>query len=268
VAEISAALVKQLRDLTGAGMMDCKRALEETGGDLEQARTLLRERGMAQAGKRAGRETKEGKVGVRIADGVGTLVAIGCETEPVSDNDEFLAYGKRVLEAVEREGEQAVEVLEGERTELVARLGENIVVAGARRMEARDGEVLAQYVHPPANKIGVLVKVRGSDEQAARLLAMHISFGAPTWARREDVPGEVVEQERQVYLNSDELQGKPEQAREKIVEGMLNKRFFAAQPGGVLLDQPYIHDPAKTVGQALAEQGMELVDFQRYSVAG
>jgi elongation factor Ts len=268
VAEISAALVKELRDATGAGMMDCKRALEETGGDVEAARTLLRERGMAQAGKRAGRATTEGKVGVRVSDGVGTLVAIGCETEPVSNNDEFLEYAKRVLEAVERDGEEAVQALDGERVDLVAKLGENIVVVGAKRMEAGEGELLAHYVHPPANKIGVLVKVRGEDEAAARMLAMHVSFGAPTWARREDVPDEIVEAERQVYLNSDELQGKPEQAREKIVEGMLKKRFFAAQPGGVLLDQPYIHDSGKSVSEALSEQGLELLGFQRYSVAG
>jgi elongation factor Ts len=268
VATISASLVKELRDLTGAGMMDCKRALEETDGDLEAARTLLRERGMARAGKRAGRETTEGKVGVRIAGGVGTLVAIGCETEPVSGNAEFLAYAKRVLEAVERDGESAVESLDAERVELVAKLGENIVVVGARRLEAGEGEVLAQYVHPPANKIGVLVKARGDDEEAVRMLAMHISFGAPTWARRGDVPDEVVEAERQVYSNSDELQGKPEPARAKIVEGMLAKRFFAAQPGGVLLDQPWIHDSGKSVAQALQEHGLELVDFQRYSVAG
>jgi len=268
VAEISAALVKELREATGAGMMDCKRALEETGGDIEAARTLLREKGMAQAGKRAGRETTEGKVGVRVKDGVGTLVAIGCETEPVSNNEAFLAYAERVLDAVERDGEAAVESLEDERVELVAKLGENIVVVGAKRMEAGEGETLAQYVHPPANKIGVLVKVRGEDEGTARMLAMHISFGAPTWARREEVPEEVVAAERSVYLNSDELQGKPEGARDKIVEGMLNKRFFAAQPGGVLLDQPYIHDTGKTVAQALADSGLELVEFQRYSVAG
>jgi elongation factor Ts len=268
VVEISASLVKQLRDQTGAGMMDCKRALQEAGGDLEEARRLLRERGMAQAGKRAGRETTEGKVGVRIRDGVGTLVAVGCETEPVSNNEEFLAYAKRVLEAVERDGRDGAAALEDERIELMAKLGENVVVVGATRMEAGEGEVLAQYVHPPANKIGVLVRVRGGSAEAARLLAMHVSFGAPTWARREDVPDEIVEAEREIYLNSDELQDKPEQARAKIVEGMLSKRFFAAQPGGVLLDQPYIHDTGQSVGQALAGEGMELIEFQRYSVAG
>jgi elongation factor Ts len=266
VTPISAALVKELRDRTGAGMMDCKRALEETGGDIEAARTLLRERGVAQAGKRAGRDTTEGKVGVRIEDGVGTLVAIGCETEPVSNNEEFLAYGKRVLEAVERDGPDAAGSLEDERVELMAKLGENIVVRGAARMEAADGDVLSQYVHPPANKIGVLVRARGGSEEAARRLAMHISFGDPEWLRREDVPGDAVEAERQIFLNSDELQGKPEQAREKIVEGMLNKRFFARQPGGVLLDQPYIHDGGQSVAQALEAEGMELLEFARFDV--
>jgi len=266
MSAISASLVKELRDRTGAGMMDCKRALEESGGDVEAARTLLRERGMAQVGKRAGRETTEGKVGVRISGGVGTLVAIGCETEPVSNNDEFLAWGKRVLEAVERGGPEAAAELEAERIELAARLGENIVVRGGTRMQAGDGETLAQYVHPPANKIGVLVRVRGGSEAAARQLAMHVSFGDPEWLRREDVPADAVEAERQIYLNSDELQGKPEQAREKIVEGMLNKRFFARQPGGVLLDQPYIHDSGQTVGKALDAAGMELLEFARYDV--
>ncbi|MGH3103572.1 MAG: translation elongation factor Ts [Gaiellaceae bacterium] len=267
MTEISAQLVKELRDQTGAGMMDCKRALEETGGDIEAARTLLREKGMARAGKRAGRETTEGKVGVRIEDGVGTLVAVGCETEPVSNNEEFLAYAKRVLEAVERGGPEAAAELEDERVALISKIGENIVVRGAARMEADDGERLAQYVHPPANKIGVLAKVRGGSEEAARFLAMHISFGSPSWARREDVPGDVVAAEREILLNSDEVRSKPEAAREQIVEGMLNKRFFAAQPGGVLLDQPYIHDTGKTVAQALEAEGMELVEFQRFSVA-
>src|SRR6187397_2107924 len=109
---ISAGLVKELRDATGAGMMDCKRALEETGGDLEAARTLLRERGMASAGKRAGRTTTEGLVGYIVEDGVASIVGIGCETEPVSKNDEFQAFGHRVLQAVHADGPGAVEGLE------------------------------------------------------------------------------------------------------------------------------------------------------------
>jgi elongation factor Ts len=249
-------------------MMDCKRALQETGGDLEAARTLLRERGMARAGKRAGRETTEGLVAYRIADGRGVMVAVGCETEPVSKNEEFQAFAGKVLEAVEEHGPDAPASLEEERTELVARLGENIVVTGAERYEAADGQVLEGYVHPPANKIGVLVLLDGGTPELARQLAMHISFASPEWAEREDVPADAVQAERDIYLNSDEVQSKPEAAREKIVEGMLNKRFFAASPGGVLADQPWIHDSSKTVARALEEAGASVADFRRLSVSG
>jgi elongation factor Ts len=264
---ISAAQVKELRDATGAPMMDAKRALEETSGDLEAARTLLREKGMAQATKRAGRATSEGLVGYRIEGGRGTLVAVGCETDFVSGSDEFQAFAKTVLEAVHANGPGAVESLEEARASLSGKLGENVVVVGAERFEAGDGEVLNAYAHPPANKIGVLVKLEGGSEELARLLAMHISFAAPEWLSKDDVPAETIEAEKQVYLNSDELEGKPEQAKEKIVEGMLAKRFFAAQPGGALTEQPWIHDSAKTVGQAVAEAGARVVAFKRLSVA-
>jgi elongation factor Ts len=267
VSDISATLVKELRDLTGAGMMDSKRALQETGGDLQAARRLLRERGMAAAGKRAGRETTEGEVLVTISGRVGAIVAVACETEPVSKNEEFLAFAERVLEAVEERGPEAVGSLENERIELVGKINENIVVQGAARLEAADGASLAEYVHPPANKIGVLVKVRGENPAAARRLAMHIASAAPRWVRREDVPRGDVESEREIYLNSDEVQSKPEQARAKIVDGMLNKRFFAAYPGGVLADQPWIHEPGKTVAQALADEGLDVVEFVRYALA-
>jgi elongation factor Ts len=265
---ISASLVKELRDLTGAGMMDCKRALEETDGDVEAARTLLRERGMASAGKRAGRSTTEGLVGFIVEEGRGSIVGIGCETEPVSKNDEFQEFAARVLRAVHADGPGAVESFEEERVELIAKLGENIVIVGPARFEAPSGNVLAGYAHPPANKIGVLVELVGGTSELARMLAMHISFAAPEWATRDDVPAETLDAERAIYLNSDEVQSKPEQAREKIVDGMLAKRFFAATPGGVLVDQAWIHDSAKTVGQALSEAGASLAQFTRVSVAG
>jgi elongation factor Ts len=267
VSEISAALVKELRDATGAPMMDCKRALQETGGDLDAARTLLRERGMAQVAKRAGRETTEGLVGYRIENGTGTMVAVGSETEPVSKNEEFQRFAKSVLEAVVADGPDAVASLEDDRVDVAAKLGENVVIVGAERYEAENGEVVNAYTHPPANKIGVLVKLDGGSEELARQVAMHISFAAPEWLTREDVPAELVEAEKQILLNSDELEGKPEQAKEKIVEGMLSKRFFAAQPGGALAEQPWIHDSAKSVGQALSEAGARVVAFRRFSVA-
>jgi len=262
---ISASLVKELRDQTGAGMMDVKRALVETDGDLEAARVLLRERGMATAAKRADRTTSEGEVLVTVSGATGAMVAVGCETEPVSKNDEFLAFAEKALEAVEAGGEGAVNALEQERQGLVGKLGENIVVVGAARLEAAEGESLAEYVHPPANKIGVLVHVRGDNPAAARQLAMHISFSDPRYLTRKNVPEADVAAEREIYAHSDEVLSKPENVREKIVDGMLQKRFFAEN---VLAEQAWIHDTSKTVEQALAEDGLELLDFRRFSVAG
>jgi len=266
-AEISAALVKELRDRTGAGMMDCKRSLQETNGDMEAAIVLLRERGMAQAAKRAGRETTEGKVGYRLAEdgSKGTMVAVGCETEPVSNNDEFLGYAKKVLELDEQNGVGAESALEEERVALSAKLGENIAVVGVARFEAVDGAKIHAYTHTPANKFGALVQMRGGDADLGRKLAMHIVSQRPRWIGREDVPDDVVEGEREIYANSDEVQSKPEQARAKIVDGMLNKRFFGAN---VLVDQEWIHDSSKTVGQALKEAGAEVLEFELFALAG
>jgi elongation factor Ts len=261
---ISASLVKELRDQTGAGMMDCKRALEETGGDIEAARKLLREKGMADAAKRAGRETTEGLVGYRISETHGTMVAVGCETEPVAKNEEFQAFAKRVLDAVDAEGPGAVASLEQERQDLVAKLGENIVIVGTpARFEKVEGGTVDGYVHPPANKLGVIVQIRGGTADLAQHIAQQVAALAPQWISREDVPADIVAAEREIFVNSDVVQSKPEQAREKIVEGMLNKRFFAAQ---VLTEQPWIHDTAKTVGEALEEEDAEVLEFERFAL--
>lgn len=262
---ISASLVKELRDQTGAGMMDCKRALQETGGDLEAARRLLRERGMAQAAKRAGRETPEGKVLYRVQDGAGVIVGVGCETEPVANNDEFLAFAAKVLEAIWVGGVGAEQALEEERRQLAAKLGENVVVVSPTRFEAVAGGVIEGYAHPPANKLGALVQLRGGDAALARKVAMQVAAAAPQWIGREDVPAEIVAAELDIYRSSDELRGKPEHAKEAIVSGMLAKRFYAQQ---VLNEQDWIHDPARTVAQALAEAGAEVVEFERVALAG
>jgi elongation factor Ts len=263
MTEISAGLVKELRELTGAPMMDCKRALQESAGDLDAAKQLLREWGVAQAGKRAGRGTTEGVVLARVDDSKGTLVAVGSETEPVSKNDEFRAFANRVLDAVEKEGPEAVATLEDERTELVAKIGENIAVRGAVRFESSNGEAIAAYIHPPANKIGVLVKTEGSAE-AARRLAMHIAFAAPRYETRADVTEEEIAAERSIFEKLPEVESKPEQARAKIVEGMLGKRFFSET---VLAEQAWIHEPKKTVAQALEDEGLKVIDFERYALA-
>jgi elongation factor Ts len=262
VSQISAGLVKELRDRTGAGMMDCKRALEDANGDVDLATRLLREKGMASAAKRAGRATTEGRVVARVeADGsAGTIVAVGCETEPVSKNGDFLAFVDKALETVERDGPGAEQSLEDERVELSAKLGENIAVTGAARFEAVDGASISSYVHPPGNKLGVLVQVRGGSPELGRKLAMHVAASSPEWIGRDDVPAETVSSEREIFAGSDEVLSKPEQARDKIVDGMLQKRFFAAR---VLVDQPWIHDPSETAGQALASDGAEVLEFER-----
>jgi elongation factor Ts len=259
---IPASLVKELRDQTGAGMMECKRALVEANGDLEEARRILRERGLAAAGKRAGRQTSEGRVLSRIDGGLGAIVAVGCETEPVSSNEEFLDFAERVLDVVEKEGPEAAKDLEEERAELITRIGENIEIVGAGRLEAEDAEVLAAYVHPPAQKIGVLVRARATPE-LARLVAMHISFASPRFVTRAEVPADEVEAERAILEKLPDLEGKPDEVRGKIVEGRLAKGFFAE---AVLEDQPWIHDPDRTVGEALAEHDAEVRDFVRYAL--
>ena len=264
MVEIPATQVKQLRDETGAGMMDAKRALQESDGDLDAAKRLLRERGMAEAGKRAGRETTEGIVLTRVTDSTGTLVAVGCETEPVSKNEAFLAFAQRVLDTVEQEGPEAVESLEQERAELVGKIGENIAVRGATRFQREgDDEVLTAYVHPPANKIGVLVRARGPAE-VGRQLAMHIAFAAPLYATRGEISEEDLETERAIFALLPEVQARPEEHREKIVQGMLSKRFFGQN---VLPDQDWIHDTGKTVEKALEEHELEVLEYQRYALA-
>ena len=262
--QISAGLVKELRDLTGAGMMDAKRALEETGGDVEAAQRLLREQGMAAAGKKAGRETTEGEVLATISGTVGSLVAIGCESEPVSKVDEFLRFAETVLEGVESGGPEAVKGLEEQRLELIGQLGENIEIRGATRMKAGDGELLAEYVHPPANKIGVMVKVRGADPATARRLAMHISFAAPRYRTADEIPEDEIASERAIYEQQPDVQSKPEEVRAKIVEGRLRKEFLA---NAALAEQAWIHDTSKTVAKALSEQGVEVLEFVRYALA-
>jgi elongation factor Ts len=259
---VSASQVKELREQTGAGMMECKRALVEAEGDLEEARRILRERGLAAAGKRAGRETTEGKVLARVETNRGTLIAMGCETEPVSKNEEFLAFARKVLAAAHNRGPAAVDELEPERLELIGKIGENIVVTGSERFEAENGEVLSAYVHPPAEKIGVLVKAKATPE-LAKLVAMHIAFANPRFATRDEVPDDEIAAERQILEKLPDLAGKPDHIRAQIIEGRLAKGFFA---DAVLADQAWVHNPDMSVGQALAEHGAEVREFVRYNV--
>jgi len=263
VTEISAGLVKELRERTGAGMMDCKRALVETEGDMDAAVKAIREKGLAQAAKKAGRETTEGKVVFDLSEeSVGAMVAVGCETEPVSNNAEFMVFAQRVLDAVEKHGPNAAQELEEDRAELVGKLGENIVVRDAVRYEGQDGDVLSAYVHPPANKLGVLLHARGEGDQAYRL-AMHIAASRPLYVSRADVPEAEIDAEREILSKQPDVQEKPEQVREKIVEGRIRKWLEEI----VLTEQPWIHDTSRTVGDVLAESKLEVLEFKRLSVA-
>jgi elongation factor Ts len=259
---ISANLVKELREQTGAGMMDCKRALEDTAGDLDAAVKLLREKGIAGVAQRSGRETTEGKIAIELRETVAAMVAVGCETEPVSNNEEFLVFVRRVLDAVERHGSDAVSELEDERVALAAKLGENIVVRDAVRFEAEEGDVLAGYVHPPANKIGVLVHGRGNPD-VARPLAMHISFAAPTYLSRDQVPEAEINAEREILIKQPGVAEKPEEVRAKIVDGRIQKWLGQM----VLADQEWIHDSGKKAGQALQEAVFEVIEFRRFAVS-
>jgi elongation factor Ts len=169
-----------------------------------------------------------------------------------------------VLRAVFDGGDAAS--LEDERVELASRLGENIQVVGSKRLEAADGETISYYVHSPANKVGAVVRTKGGDPAAARSLALHLTFARPTYARRDEVPQELVDAEREILSKSDEVLSKPENVREKIVEGQLNKRFFGES---VLSEQTWYRadESTGTVAQYLKEQGVELLDFAWYAVA-
>jgi elongation factor Ts len=264
MTEITAAMVKELREATAAGMMECKRALQEANGDFDEAVKVLREKGMASAAKRADRATSEGKVGVMVRENLGGIAAIGCETEPVSNNEDFLAYAEKLLKTVFDGGDPSS--LEDERVALTAKLGENIQVVGSKRMEAAGGELLSFYVHAPANKVGALVHTKGGDPAAARSLALHLTFARPTYGKRDEVPQELVDAEREILSHSEEVLSKPENVREKIVEGQLNKRFYGES---VLTEQTWYRadEATGTVAQYLKEHGIELLDYAWYAVS-
>lgn len=275
MAEITATAVKALRDRTGAGMMDCKRALEEAGGDEERAIDLLRQRGAAKAAKRAGREASEGTVQIAAADdgAAAAIVEVSSETDFVARNEEFVAYAERVAEAVLEAELPAGEPVPGDEflgrpdaegmrkrlNELRAKIGENVGVARVARIEAGPDEVLGRYVHF-GNRIGVvLVLTGGGDEELARELAMHVAATAPVAVRPEDIPEEMRDRERTVLLEQARSEGKPPEIVEKIVEGRMRK-FYEEQ---VLLWQGFVKDPDRSVKDLLAEAG-EGVDVRRF----
>ena len=244
MAEITAAMVKELRELTGLGMMECKKALEEAGGDMKKAEELLRIKSGAKASKAAGRIAAEGVIGAWLSvDGKsGSLVELNCETDFVAKNDDFVAFAQSLAQtAASREPGEAEEQ---KRQALVQKLGENISIRRTKRMQAKGK--LALYLHAGA-KIGVLVDYEGPEE-TGKDLAMHIAFGKPKHLAKGDVPQEVVSQERKIHEARAKESGKPAEIAAKMVEGAVNK--FLGEI--TLLGQPFVKDDKQTVEKMLA----------------
>ena len=276
MAEITASAVKSLRDRTGAGMMDCKRALEETGGDEERAIDLLRQRGAARAAKRAGREATEGQVHLARTDDQAVMVEVLTETDFVARSDDFQAFAARVAERASEQELPDGEVLEGEAflerfggelggelNALRAKVGENVQLGRVVRLHAPDENTLGNYLHF-GNKIGVLVELKGgagseAAESAARDVAMHVAAAAPAGVRPEDIPEQDRERERAVLEEQARSEGKPPQIVEKIVEGRMRK-FFEEN---ALLEQAFVKDPDRSVRELLAEVDGDL-DVRRF----
>ena len=243
MAEISAGLVKELRELTGLGMMECKKALTEAGGDLKKAEELLRIKSGAKASKAATRVAAEGVIGSFIsADAkVGALVELNCETDFVARNDDFLAFAKSLAETAATRDPGAAE--EDKRQKLVQKIGENITIRRFKRLQAKGK--LALYVHA-GSKIGVLVDYEGPEE-AGKDVAMHIAFAKPAHLSKAEVPADVVERERSIQLARAKESGKPEEIARKMVEGALNK--FLGEIS--LLGQPFIKDDKQSIEKML-----------------
>jgi elongation factor Ts len=266
MAEISAALVKELRELTGLGMMECKKALTEAGGDLKKAEEILRIKSGAKAGKAASRVAAEGVIGAYLsADAkTGALVELNCETDFVAKNDDFVAFAQTLAELVATKNPGDVAALlaypgvESQRQAMVQKIGENISVRRFSQMSAK--AKLAQYVH--GGRIGVLVEYEGADD-AGRDVAMHISFSRPAYLSKSEVPADVVERERGILEARAKESGKPAEIVARMVDGGLNK--FLAE--STLLGQAFIKDDKQTVEKMLAARKSKVLGF-RFLVVG
>lgn len=265
MAAISAALVKELRERTGLGMMECKKALVEAQGDIEVAIEELRKSGQAKAAKKAGRTAAEGVVAVKVADDAsfGVLVEVNSETDFVARDDNFLGYVNKVVDAAFARKEADVAALmagelEEDRLALVQKIGENISV---RRIAIVEGGVIGSYVH--GNKrIAVLTKLEGGDAELAREIAMHVAAVNPQVVNKEDMPAELVEKEKEIFAAQAEQSGKPANIIEKMIEGRISK--FLAESS--LVEQPFVKDPDTTVGALAKKAGATVISFVRYEV--
>ncbi|HYN30433.1 MAG TPA: translation elongation factor Ts [Dermatophilaceae bacterium] len=276
MANYTAADIKALRESTGAGMLDVKKALEEAEGDRAKATEILRVKGLKGITKREGRTTSNGLVAARAEGGVGTLVEVLCETDFVAKGEKFGSLAAIALERAVETGAADAAALLGTATadgrtiqdlldEANATIGEKVEIKRVARVE---GEHVVSYLHrtspdlPP--QIGVLVSTKGGETQVARDVAMHVAAFAPTVLAREDVPAETVENERRVAEATAREEGKPEAALPRIIEGRVNGYFKE----NVLLEQPFAKEPKKSVAKVLEEAGASATAFARFRVGG
>ena len=271
MATITAAMVKELRDATGAGKMDCKKALVAADGNMQAAIDAMRKSGAAKAAKKAGRTAAEGIITVAQAGKKVVLVEVNSETDFCAKNAEFVTFAQKVADTALANNISDVEVLKNTQldgqtvaevlTALVAKIGENLQLRRVALVEAKDDETIGLYVH--SNKrIGVAVVLKGGDETIAKNVAMHVCASKPDFVHPEDVSAEVVEHERQVQIEIAMKSGKPQAIAEKMVEGRMKK--FTGEVS--LTGQPFVMNPEITVGQMLKEAKADAVSFVRYEV--
>lgn len=269
MANVTAALVKELRDITGAGMMDCKKALVATDGNIEAAIEEMRKSGALKAAKKATRTAAEGMIAAAHEGNEVVLVEVNSETDFAAKNAEFVAFGEKVAQIALAQKCDDVETLKAQKyddkqtvgealTALIAKIGENL---GLRRIARVSGDNLGLYVH--SNKrIGVVVVLKGGDAETAKNVAMHVCASKPDFVHPEDVSAEVVEKERAIQIEIAVNSGKPQAIAEKMVEGRMKK--FTGEVS--LTGQPFVMDPSKTVGEMLKEHNADAVSFIRMEV--
>lgn len=265
MAAISAALVKELRERTGLGMMECKRALKNSGGDIEKAIEEMRKSGQAKAAKKAGRTAAEGIVMTKVADDAtfGVVVEVNSETDFAARDEGFVGFAQKITDAAfERKVTDVAALMEGEletvRLALVQKIGENISV---RRIVMVEGGVVGSYVHGNS-RIAVLVSQEGGDIALARDVAMHVAAVSPQVVNIEDMPAELVEKEKDIFKAQAEQSGKPAEIIEKMIVGRINK--FLAESS--LVEQPFVKDSDMKVGALAKKAGATISSFVRFEV--
>ena len=259
MAAITASMVKDLRERTGLGMMDCKKALVEANGDAEVAIDNLRKSSGLKAAKKAGRVAADGIIGTKIEGKRGVLVEVNCETDFAARDENFLAFVQQVTDAVFESGSNQVEgLLEAEREALVQKIGENISI---RRAEVYDADTVADYVHTNG-KIGVLLEMQGGSLDLGRDLAMHIAAMNPTVVNPDDAPADLIAKEREIYASQAADSGKPPEIVEKMIEGRIKKYLAEIS----LVEQAFVKDGDVKVGKLLDKEKASVSRFVRFEV--